>query len=92
MREPFVFSRLHLRRPIEAHVIRNLIARLTSSDVPRPLVLEVRGDDDGMQYLLGCTPTSSQKVQNLMRGFVPGTTFDSATRTPIAAAARAETV
>lgn len=91
MREPFVFTRLYLRRPIEARVVTNLIIRLASSDVPRPLALEVRADDKGMQYLLGCTPTSIHKLQNLLGGFVPGTTFESPTRTPITAAARVQT-
>lgn len=90
MPEPFVFTRLYLRRPIAPRTVTNLIARLAGSDIPRPLALEVRIDDSGIQHLLGCTPTGVRKLQNLLRGFVPGISFDSATREPLAATARVE--
>lgn len=92
MPEPFVFTRLYLRRPIEPRTVSNLIGRLAGSDIPRPLALEVRIDDTGIQYLLGCTPTSVRKLQNVLRGFVPGLSFDSATRAPLASAARVEAI
>lgn len=90
MPEPFVFTRLYLPRPIEPRAVTNLIGRLAGSDIPRPLALEVRVDDRGIQYLLGCTPTSVHKLKNLLRGFVPGVTFDSATREPLPVATRVE--
>lgn len=90
MPEPFVFSRLYLRRPIAPKTVTNLIARLASSDIPRPLAMEVRVNDSGIQYLLGCAPTGIRKLQNLLDGFVPGIHFDSATRNPLPVAARVE--
>lgn len=90
MPEPFVFTRLYLPRPIEAATVTNLLARLAGSDVPRPLALEVRASDDGIQQILGCTPTSVHYLKHLLRGFIPGISFDGATRTPVVSAGHVE--
>lgn len=90
MPDPFVFTRLHLPRPIELLTVTALLARLTASDVPRPLAFETRATDDGIQYVLGCTPTSVHQLKHLLRSAIPDIIFDSATRAPMAASARVE--
>ncbi|MBN9201786.1 MAG: type IV secretory system conjugative DNA transfer family protein [Microbacterium chocolatum] len=90
MPDAFVFTRLHLPRPIEPQAVAELLARLTASDVRRPLSFETRAGDDGIQFVLGCTPTSVHQLKHLLRGAIPGALFDSATRTPIEASARVE--
>lgn len=90
MPEPFVFTRLYLPRPIDAATVTNLVARLAASDIPRPLALEVRAGDDGIQHILGCTPTAVHQLKHLLRGFVPGIGFDGATRAPVASAGRVD--
>ncbi len=88
MPDPFVFTRLYLPRPIEPATVTNLLSRLAASDIPRPLSFEVRAGDDGIQYVLGCTPTSIHLFKHLLRGFVPGISFDSIARAAVAAAGR----
>lgn len=90
MPEPFVFTRLYLPRPIEAATVTKLLARLAGSDIPRPLALEVRAADDGIQHILGCTPTSVHQLKHLLQSFIPGISFDSATRSPVVSAGRIE--
>ncbi|QAY74261.1 type IV secretory system conjugative DNA transfer family protein [Agromyces protaetiae] len=90
MPEPFVFTRLYLPRPIMAETVTNLIRRLTGSDAPRPLSLEVRAVDDGIHYILGCTPTSVHKLRHLLRSLSPDVVFATTTRAPLAAARRVE--
>ena len=91
MPEPFVFTRLYLPRPITAADAINLVARLSRSDVPRPLSFEVRADDAGIQYLLGCTPTGLHSLKHLLRGLSPNIVFDTATRAPVVAVRRLST-
>lgn len=90
MPEPFVFTRLYLPRPIETAAVTSLLARLAASDVPRPLSFEVRAGDEGIQYILGCTPTSVQQLKHLLRGFVPGISYDGVTRMPVVSAGRVD--
>lgn len=90
MPEPFVFTRLHLPRPIGPGAVTDLLARLAGPDVPRPLSLEVRAHDNGIQHLMGCTPTSVHQLKHLLSGFVPGVIYDSVTRAPVASAGRIE--
>lgn len=90
MPESFVFTRLYLPRPLNADVVTNLLTRLIGPDVPRPVSLEVRASDDGIQHILGCTPTSVHQLKHLLRGFVPGISFDSAARLPLVSAGRIE--
>lgn len=90
MPEPFVFTRLYLPRPITPKATTELLGRLAGTDVARPLSFEVRATDDGIQHILGCAPTSVHHLKHLLRGFVPGVVFDSATRAPIVSAGRIE--
>ncbi len=90
MPEPFVFTRLHLPRPISPDMVSNLLSRLASSDVPRPLSLELRAVDDEIQHILGSTATSVHVLKHLVSSFVPGVTFDGIGRAPVAAARRVE--
>lgn len=90
MPEPFVYTRLYLPRPLDSAAVTNLLARLAGPDIPRPLAFEVRAGDDGIQYILGCTPTSVHQLKHLLRGFVPGLIYGSATRHAVASAGRVE--
>lgn len=86
MPEPFVFTRLYLPRPVDGNALERLMLRLMASDVPRPLALEVRGEDDGIQYVLGCTPTAVRELKHLLASFISGITFGAATRTSVVSA------
>ncbi|MFT4259481.1 type IV secretory system conjugative DNA transfer family protein [Microbacterium sp.] len=46
--------------------------------------------DDGIHYILGCTPTSVHKVRHLLRGLSPDVVFATTTRDPLTAARRVE--
>ncbi|MCC4907785.1 type IV secretory system conjugative DNA transfer family protein [Microbacterium sp. cx-59] len=89
MPDPFVFTRLHLPRPIEPVTVTTLLARLAASDIPRPLSLETRADD-GIQFILGCTPTSVHQLKHLLRTALPDVVFEAASRSPLVASARVE--
>ncbi|MDL9980100.1 type IV secretory system conjugative DNA transfer family protein [Microbacterium sp. ASV49] len=86
MPKPFVFTRIYLSRPVDADALEHLTHRLMASDVPRPLALEVRGQDDGIQYVLGCAPTAVHELKHLFVSFIPGISFGPADRTPVIAA------
>ncbi|GAB3124814.1 type IV secretory system conjugative DNA transfer family protein [Glaciibacter psychrotolerans] len=88
MREPFVFTRLYLQRPIEAGTVTQLLTRLMGSDVPRPLVLEVNANADGVAHLLGCAPTAMQAVKRLLSGGIPGIGYGAAARLDVATVGR----
>lgn len=88
MREPFVFTRLYLQRPIEADTVTQLLTRLMGSDVPRPLVLEVNATADGVVHLLGCAPTAVHAVKRWLSGGVPGIRYGAATREDVATVGR----
>ncbi len=90
MPDSFVFTRLYLSRPIEPIAVTTLLARLTASDVPRPLSFEIRAADDGIQFILGCTPTSVHQLKHLLRSAIPDVLFDAVTRAPLSASARVE--
>lgn len=86
MPEPFVFTRLYLPRPLDAAHVESLMRRLMASDVPRPLTFELRGEDEGIEYVLGCAPTAVHQLKHLLAGFVDGISFEAAVRTPVTAA------
>jgi hypothetical protein len=86
MPEPFVFTRLYLPRPLGPAAVERLMHRFMSSDIPRPLALEVRGQDDGLQYVLGCAPTAVHQLKHVIRAFIDGVTFGAAARTPVTSA------
>lgn len=88
MRDPFVFTRLHLPRPLEAKALHQLLARLMSSDVPRPLALECQAGEGEIAYLLGSPVTAVQRLKRLLRGVVPGIQFEAAKRADMAQVAR----
>lgn len=90
MPEPLAFTRLYLPRPIMPDTTAELLGRLAGTDVARPLSFEVRATDDGIQHILGCTPTSVHHLKHLLSGFVPGIVFDAVTRHPIVSAGRIE--
>ncbi len=90
MPDAFAFTRLYLPRPIEPLAVTAMLARLTASDVPRPLSFETRAGDDGIQFILGCTSTSVHQLKHLLRNAFSGVVFDGVTRASIAASARVE--
>jgi hypothetical protein len=83
-----VFTRLHLPRPIETSTVTELLVRLMSSDVPRPIVFELQAGKDGIHHLLGCAPTAVQRLKRLLRGQVAGMSFEAAARPDVAAVSR----
>lgn len=90
MHEPLVFTLLYLPRPISPDTVSNLLARLASSDVPRPLSLELRAVDEEIQYILGSTAASVHTLKHLLRTLVPGVTFGGITRAPMTTARRVD--
>ena len=90
MSEPFVFTRLHLLRPVSLDMVSALLSRLAGTDVSRPLSFEVRASDDGIQHILGCAKTSAHYLRHLLKGSVPGVVFEAATRVPLVSAGRVE--
>lgn len=88
MREPSVFTRLYLPRPIEADVVAQLMTRLMGTDVPRPLTLEVYAGPNGVAHVLGCAPTAVARLKRLLAGYVPGLRFGAAVRPDVAAVSR----
>lgn len=88
MRDPFVFTRLYLPRPIEADVVAQLITRLMGTDVPRPLTLEVHASSDSITWLLGCAPTAIQRLKRLLSGYAPGIRFGASVRADVATVSR----
>ena len=92
MREPFVFTRLYLQRPIEEATVTQLLTRLMGSDVPRPLVLEVNATAGGVVHLLGCAPTAVHSVKRLLSSGMPGIRYGAAAREDVATVGRVSAV
>lgn len=88
MPSPSVFTRLYLPRPLETDAVRQLLVRLAASDVPRPLALEIRAEDAGIQHILGCAPTAVHTLKHLLAHALPDIIFDSAIRTPVTSSGR----
>lgn len=80
----FVFTRLHLPRPLDTDAVAPLLTRLMGSDVPRPLIFELHACEDGVVHLLGCAPTAVQRLKRLLRGHLPGLDFEAATSRVVA--------
>ncbi|WP_339619534.1 type IV secretory system conjugative DNA transfer family protein [uncultured Salinibacterium sp.] len=88
MSESLVFTRLHLPRPLTPNTLRQLLERMMSGDVPRPLILEVHATSAGVTHLLGCAPTAVQRLKRLLSGSLPGVGFEATTRPDVAAVSR----
>ena len=88
MSEAFVFTRLYLPRPLEAEQLEPFIARLTASDVSRPLSFEIRADDQGISHVLGCTPTAVHQLKHLIASHLPDVAFGPAARGPLDSSGR----
>jgi hypothetical protein len=88
MPDAFVFTRLHLPRPLGGETVGVLLTRLLGSDIPRPLSLEVTASADDIAPVLGCAPTAVHRLKRLLGGLVPGIGFESATRPDVAAVSR----
>jgi Type IV secretory pathway, VirD4 components len=74
----YVFTRLHLPRPLEASGVEQLLARLTSSDTPRPLVFELRAIGGEIVYLVGHQSEHTTWLKQVLADYVPGVLFDIA--------------
>jgi Type IV secretory system Conjugative DNA transfer len=73
----FVFSGLHLPRPLDLGVVTRFFARLAADrDAPR-VVLEVRADQHGTRHLLGSRPTDVHHLRHLLDHLLPGTVLTS---------------
>lgn len=84
MSESYVFTRLYLPRPLAAETVSVLLTRLSSSDVPRPVVFELQASSDGVVAMLGCAPTAVHRLKRLLGGMVPGSRFGAVTRADVA--------
>jgi hypothetical protein len=86
---PIVFSRLHLPQPLDSEAVVRLLARLTTSDTPRPLLFETGADDTGISHIVGYRREAVKRVHQLLEGQLPGIRLDAeADRQDIAAAGR----
>ena len=75
----WVFSALHLARPLDTGAVLALLARLAADrDAPR-VVLEVRASKTGTEYLLGCAPTAVPAMRHLLGDLIPGTVLVTTT-------------
>jgi len=75
----WVFSSLHLARPLDTGAVLALLARLAADrDAPR-VVLEVRASKTGTEYLLGCAPTAVPAMRHLLGDLIPGTVLVTTT-------------
>lgn len=77
-RSAFVFSGLHLPRPLDAGMVSQFLQRLAADRQAPPLVMEVRADRDGTRHLLGCRPTDVHPLRRLLGDLLPGTVLTSA--------------
>ena len=87
MPEQMVFTRLYLPR-LSATTVGILLTRLSSSDVPRPIVFELAADSDGVAAMFGCAKTAVQRLKRLLRAVVPDVGLEAATRPHVAAVSR----
>lgn len=83
-----VFARLHLPRPLAITTVEVLLARLMSSDVPRPLTFEVHATPEGISHVLGCAATAMQQLKRLLRDHLTGISFEAVARTDVVAVSR----
>ena len=84
----FVFTRMHLPRPVFTDSVTNLLTRFMGSDVPRPVAFEVHASAAGIRHVFGCAPTAVQRLKRLLRDHLPGVAFEAATRADVAAVSR----
>lgn len=84
MPEQMAFTRLYLPR-LSATTVGVLLARLSSSDAPRPIVFELAADADGIIAMFGCAKTAVQRLKRLLRAVVPEVGFEAAKRPHVAA-------
>ncbi|QWF22230.1 hypothetical protein KM427_00305 [Nocardioides sp. LMS-CY] len=90
MRRPeFVWTRLHLPRPLDGGRVLALLTNLASDRRSPPLAFEVRADRDGVQHLLGCEATAVQRIKRVLGDHLPGIAMQGVeTRQPVREAGR----
>ncbi len=89
MNDPLLFIRLYLPIPLDADVVARLLARVSQSDTPRPLVFETRAGDSGISYLAGTSRDNTKRLGRLLLDQLPGSrTTPKVSRAPVQAAAR----
>jgi hypothetical protein len=67
-----VFSGLYLPRPLDTATVLRFLTRLASDRAAPRVVLEVRADQNGTRYLLGCRATDVHPLRHLLTDLVPG--------------------
>src|SRR5664279_2394329 len=72
MREPMVWSALHLPRPLDPEAAVQFLARLAADKDARRLVIEVRSDHGQPSWLVGCAATDVQGLRRLLSDLLPG--------------------
>lgn len=88
MTDRFVFTRLHLPRPLSASALAVLLMRLAGSDIPRPVAFEVTATASGVVAAFGCAPTAVQRLKRTLAAGMPGLQFQAATRPDVAGVGR----
>jgi hypothetical protein len=74
----WVFSSLHLARPLDTGAVLGFLTRLAADrDAPR-LVFEVRAGKTGTEYLLGCAATAVHAMRHLLSDLITGTVLVAA--------------
>ncbi|MGH3811298.1 MAG: type IV secretory system conjugative DNA transfer family protein [Pseudonocardiaceae bacterium] len=71
-RGDLVFSGLHLPRPLDVATVVRFLARLASDRSAPRVVLEVRADENGTRYLLGCRNTDVHPLRHMLTDLIPG--------------------
>lgn len=71
-RTPFVYSTLHLPRPLTAASALAVLERLAADPHASEVVLEVRSTVAGVEYVLGCRATDVQWLRRLFGQLLPG--------------------
>jgi hypothetical protein len=70
--DDWVFSGLHLPRPLDVALVATFLTRLAADRSAPRVALEVRADASGVRHLLGCRATDVQALGRALHDFIPG--------------------
>ncbi|MGW0056482.1 type IV secretory system conjugative DNA transfer family protein [Nocardia nova] len=72
MKQPLVFSQVHLPRPLSVDDVVRPFGRLAADPATPTIVLETRADSDGTRHLLGVSPEHVVWVHRTLSDLLPG--------------------
>ncbi len=88
----FVWSELHLPRPLDPARVRQLLARFAADRDALRIAFEVRAEPGQMRCLVGCAATDMPSLTRTLTDLLPGTTLSglptSAPRQSVSSAGR----